>query len=244
MTQDAAVVDLDRERFYKSQQQAQAKARRDRLALTHGKGGKLAQLQPPLYDDYITTPQVVDYLGISRGTLTALVRIHSDELREAGYVGAGSGSLVRFSRRSVIHLALLLRPNASDQATKIKQMLGVYVPPPAAKQTRWAGHVSSCRTLLQKATEAAEDIQDSDPDEVWNSLSQLDRYSLQGMVVALGSLVPLDQEGIFAKLAALGDKAPVSDRTERADRGKQGHVARGLATLIPATRAEYEANEL
>lgn len=240
------VVD-GRERFYKAQERAQAKACADRLALTEGKGNTLEHLVPPLYDDNLTPPQVVEYLGISRGTLSALTRIHREELTAAGYKyteGAGSAMSQRFSRRSLLHLAILLRPNASEQSVRIKKALGISVAMPTNGPNRWAGHVTYCRSVLGKATELAEAIQESDPVENWNDLCQMDRYTLQTLLVALGTLVPLDQDGLFSYLAQLGDKVPVADRTDRADHGKQGHVARGLATLIPATRSEYEASEL
>lgn len=237
-------VALERERYHQAQQKAALRARDERLAMTEGKGDLLLQLHPALYDDRLTHLQVTSYLGITYSTLRALVRIHRDELQLAGYKPAAEAAAARFSRRAVLHLAMLLRPNASEQAVRIKKALGVYVPTQASRNQRWAGHVTACKHLLAKAAETAEAVQDVDPQEVWADLCQLDRWQLQALVVALSAMVPIDKEGVFAYLASVGDAVEVADRTERADYGKKGHVARGLAQLIPATRSEYEATSL
>lgn len=223
--------------YFKAQQQAQARARAERLALTEDQGDLLERLDPPIHADNLTTPQVTKYLGVSPGTIHALIRIHGEELKAAGYItGKTKQNAARFTRRSILHLALLLRPNASPQSTVIKKALGITVPTPSSSRGRWAGHVVACGHLLDKATELAMSVQEEDPQEVWNMLSGMERWHLQGVVVTLAAMLPLDQPGLFQYLADLGDKIKLSERS-------QG-TARGLASLIPATRSEYEANEL
>jgi len=76
-------------------------------------------------------------------------------------------------------------------------------------------------------------VKDEDPGEIWADLSTLDRYTLQGVVMALAALVPVDQPDVTRWLSTLAPR-----QQSDADRPEAG-VARGLALLVP-TRETFD----
>lgn len=207
--------------------------------MTENAADLLERLEPPLINDNLTVHEVCNYLGIGRSTLLGLTRIHSPELKEAGYVGSNKHAYSRFSRRSVIHLAMMLRPSTSHQANEIKKALGVYQPPRNV-QHRMAGHVTACKTQLDKAMELGQAVQEYDPQETWQELSEMGRWHLQVIIVALGAMLPLDQPGLLSFLQDCGENVPMCTRASQTNAHRGDSAGRGLAALIPQTKGEAE----
>lgn len=204
-----------------------ARERRRRIEATKGQEDLLAQLDPPIVADYLTGAQVCEYLGISRSALLAITRAHREELKEVGFIAGDPRTPSRFSRRAVLHVALILRVSTSARGREIKRALGMSdgTRESMPRQSQ-AAHVSACRAVLDRASEVAEAVQDIDPSEVWADLEGQDRWTLQAMIVALGAMLPLDQPGLRKHLNDLGRQTTSVDRQHTAD-------ARGLALLVP-----------
>jgi hypothetical protein len=216
-----------------SRKLAVSDAAKKRWRVSEGRETLLAELDPPLAGDTFTARQVCDYFGCSRSTLGALTRFNYTEMRELGYTPgrAGTVSTIAYPARSVLHVAMLMRPGSCDRADAIKKALGVWTPPTHGKRWRHKpparSHTQVCRRLLDRAFEVAEAVQDMDPAAVWEELGNLDRYELQGLVMTFGATLPLEQSGLRDYLARLG-------QVRGGRRGVQADAAStGLALLVP-----------
>lgn len=176
----------------------------------------------PLVGESATTSEVRALLGISATTLRNALNRHSDELRADGWDLTAD----TFTRRAVIRLALILRsPNAKAIAEAAGARYRVMKFTPGERLR----HVRRCQAIMDQSLEIAEAIKDEDPAENWQTLNGLDRYTLQGIVVALGALVQLDAAGHMHWLAAL----PPRHGWGGNGRDPRGGAASGLSMIIP-----------
>lgn len=199
-------------------------AAQQRLQLTLGAEHLLADLRPHVTREHMSLGSVAAYFRVDPWRVDALLAEFRVELSEVGY-RPDTG----FTRRAVLHMALLLPLNVSERADVLKRTLGAWVGRPggAAPLTT---HEQMCRELIGRAAELAEDVQDGDPGAVWAEVSGMGRHELQGVVVALAAMLPLDQAGLRAYLTRLGLSRLRAD-------GVASHPSRaaaaGLATLVP-----------
>ena len=197
-----------------------------RARITRGREYVLTDFEPEILRDDLTANEVADYFNISRSTLMVLTRRHAVELSQVGFQPGVRARPAIYSRRAIMHIALILRPRTSNRANEIAAALGV--------PRGWGGNVgvripseqrvAKCRRLLQWACEIAEGIQQEDPGDMWSELSDLSKRQLQELVVALGSLVPLDQPNLRRWLSEMGSRFTTD---------AEDSSAMGLALLIP-----------
>lgn len=207
----------------------------ERLRLTEGRENVLAQMNPPITKDWLTSREVIDYLGVTRSSLRLNADYHFAELRSVGYqTGDQKGKVSLFSRRAVLHIALITRQGGSARADSIKQALGTFRDR-TATPPRLTRHERMCADLLNDAYKTVEAVHDHDPIEVWASLETMDRFDLQATVVALAALVPEDHPGLRKFLSRLG----FDDLRAREVPAHPSRVAAaGLAVLIPHREEE------
>lgn len=204
-------------------------AAQQRLRATQGREHVL----PLLTAESLTTNEAAAYFKMNIKAVHYIAHAHRAELQAVGYERGtrGPGNDSRFSRRALLHVALIVKEGTSERADIIKQRLGVWTgrPSAAAKSTPSA-HELVCRELLRCAKRLAEEIQDSDPSHVWAELSAMDRHELQGVAVALAALLPLDQHGLQRYLTQVGlQYLRDNELTAHPSRA----AAAGLASLIP-----------
>lgn len=202
-----------------------------RQQLTQGRENLLAELRPHVTHEYLSLGALAAYFRVDPWRVDALLAEYRVELSAAGY-RPDTG----FTRRSVLHVALLLPLKVSERADVLKRSLGAWI----ARQPTFSApnvipnHERWCRGLLNTASELAEDAQDGDPAALWATVSGMDRHALQGVVVALAAMLPLDQSGLKGYLIQLG-LAAMRDREEPAHPSRA--AAAGLATLVPEPKA-------
>ncbi|PKQ59766.1 hypothetical protein B5566_02680 [Mycobacterium sp. MHSD3] len=207
----------------------------ERLQLSAGREHLLGELDPPITAVQTTAKQLCSYFGISYSALSANTARNRSELLAIGWKPYRSHEPSQYSRRAIIHIALILKQGSSVRADEIKKALGVWVEPGQGPKPRDAGrrtrrHEEHCRGLIRRAYGLIEAVQECSPDEVWDELAALDRHDLQALVVTLGALVPSDVEGLQRYLVGLG-------RDEMRSRGTVVHPSRtaglGLTRLVP-----------
>lgn len=181
----------------------------------------------PVVAGTMTIPEVCDYFGISRSTLTNIARQYYEELIEVGYMPGSVTQPTRYSELALAHVAMILRPSTSDQAMTIQKALGIYrAPRGAVKVHNQSGaHVKVCGRVLDEAYKLISEIREDDPEEVWKTLEKRNRHELQVLTVALAALVPNDRGGLRAWLAEIG----LGIRSDA-----QNKAAVGLASLVPS----------
>lgn len=179
-------------------------AAQQRLRATKGQEHVLPLLMASA--EWLTTNEAAAYFQVNTKVVHYIARTHYAELQAVGYERGtrGPGNDSRFSRRALLHMALIVKEGTSERADIIKQRLGVWTGRPSAPQSMPSAHEQVCRELLRCAKRIAEEIQDSDPKHVWDELSAMDRHELQGVTVALAALLPLDQHGLHKYLTQVG----------------------------------------
>ncbi|PJE23627.1 MAG: hypothetical protein CK431_10245 [Mycobacterium sp.] len=205
---------------------AREKRRRGaRTRITRGREYVLADVHPEILRDDLTANEVADYFGISRSTLLVTTRRHAEELQEVGFVPGAGPKPSRYSRRSVMHLALIMRPATSKRANQIATALGVRRGTMGSVGLRvpLPEKVLECRALLARSYEVIEAVRQQDPIDVAAELSAMSKRDLQSMVVALSALVPIDTPDLRRWLAEMGSRYTDADDSS----------AMGLALLIP-----------
>jgi hypothetical protein len=222
------VIDIETDLTEQARIKREKRRGRTRLRITRGRECVLADLEPPILRDDLTPAEVSDYFGVSRSTLLVIARRHLAELLQVGYQQSAGPKAATYSRRAILHVALIMRPSTSKRANEIVTALGVrrgtsgnvgLRVPPLEK-------VVECRELLERVYGVAEAVREEDPSEVWAELSTAGKRELQGMVVALSALVPLDQPGLRRWLSEMGSRYTDADDSS----------AMGLALLIPETK--------
>ena len=232
-----------RAKYERAQRQRAQREMDARLQLTEGRDDLLAgpTFNPPLLDNGrgMTTNQVCEWLSTNKATLLSITKNHETELRRVGFVPGHNHMPNRFSRRAIMHVALLMR-TPTERANQIKRRLGV----PANVRRRGA-HTTSCAAMLPKALEVAEDVKETDPVEVWERLCAMDRWQLQAVIVALGTMVPANatDNQRLRYLTELGSTIPREARLEERN-PKWANAARGLALLVTATHDEQCVNDM
>jgi hypothetical protein len=209
-------------------------AARQRLRLTKDQDYLLATLQPAVTADWLKTSEVIAYFRVSPKVVHYMTHAHRTELQAVGFErgAGGAGNESRFSRRAVLHMALVMREGTSERADVIKRALGAWTGRPSTRQQHVGipDHERASRELLRHAKRIAEDTQDGDPTAVWDALSGMDRHDLQGVTVALAALLPLDQHGLHKYLTQVGlQHLRDTDQPVHPSRA----AAAGLAALIP-----------
>jgi hypothetical protein len=200
-----------------------------RWAATENHPNLLATLTPPLIGERFDARQLRDYLQVSQTTLMRVVKYHHDEMLTLGYTPGGpTRRPTTYPPRAVLHIALIMRPGTSARADQIKKALNQPTTP--SPETVAQIHSHTCHRILSEAFTIAEAVQDLDPADVWHELRGMDRYDLQALAVALGALVPLDQNGLRGYLHKVG-----RDHLRERGQGSNGRDASvtGLAVLIP-----------
>lgn len=208
-----------------------------RLQLSAGREHILAELDPPITAEWTTGKDLCAYFGISHSALSANTARNRAELMGIGWKPFRSHEPSQFSRRAIIHIALILKQGGSVRADEIKKALGMWVTPGGAQTPapldaarRSRRHEDYCRGLIRRAYAVTEAVQECGPDEVWTELEALGRHDLQALVVTMGALIPTDVAGLQRYLVDLG-------RDEMRSRGSAVHPARtaglGLTRLIP-----------
>lgn len=209
----------------RARDQRESRERLMRLEITRGREYVLADIDPPLLRDDLTGAEVSDYFNVSRSTVIGTARRHRTEMLEVGYQ---PGNRAVFTRRAVLHVALLFHHQTSAKANEVAAALGVdrvpiIKPGPDAPSER---RVRECRTLLRHAGEIAEAVQQESPQLLWEDLNALDDHTLRSLVVTLGALVPLDRPNIRQWLSDMGARLVE-------DQGTADASAIGLTLLIP-----------
>ncbi|AER47619.1 hypothetical protein DS6A_65 [Mycobacterium phage DS6A] len=208
-----------------------------RFSLTGGKAvDVLAEHRPAIIADGVREAAVAAYLRVSREVLSVLTVQHRDELTEAGYEYAAG----LFSRRAILHVALLLAPGQSDRADMLRRTLGDWASdrpfrPGSAPTAVVTEHEVACRDLIGKASELVEQVHDGDAGQAWADLEALDRHTLQGLAVALAAMVNTEEPVLRHCLIRAGLRAGEIE-------GVAVHPSRaaafGLAALVPTAGAE------
>lgn len=177
-----------------------------------------------------TRDQVEALMGAehSRTALRSVFRGHRAELLADGY----DGPTDTFTRRAVLRVALLMR---SDQARAIADAAcrahQAATADRDAAAVAGAQHVQRCRATLDTAFDVACRVTEEDPAEAWAFLSDMDRYGLQLVTVALAAMLSGDSSnGVTGWLASLPPLT--SDR-----RSRLGRAAIGLSMLTPQPEA-------
>lgn len=207
-------------------------AAQQRLRLTKDREQLLSALQPAITAERLTTSETVAYFRVNVKAVHYIAGAHRAELQAVGFEGGvgGPGNESTFSRRAVLHVALIMREGTSERADVIKRALGVWTGRPSQAGFVVPEHEQRCRDLLRRAKKIAEAAQDSDPKRVWAQLSDMGREELRGVTVALAALLPLDQHGLHKYLTQVGLQ-------HLRDNDQQAHPSRaaaaGLAVLIP-----------
>lgn len=219
-----------------SREAKRAREVRRRFEVTEGCEHILGELYPPLTEDGLTAIEVANYFDISRSSLRAITLTHGDELRDVGYTPGDNRRMSRFTRRAVLHIALMMRPATSQQANAIKERLGVQPPTTAVnprRRLRDADHIDRCRRLIDSGVNLVIEVRDQDPDEVWNWLERQNRSDLQGLVATLAAMVPEDSRPL--KWLAELERSKTTDAATviHGDSSMAAIAARGLAMLIP-----------
>lgn len=205
-------------------------AAQQRLRATRGQEHILPLLMASA--EWLTTNETAAYFHLNTKAVHYIARTHYAELQAVGYERGtpGPGNDSKFSRRALLHVALIVKEGTSERADIIKQRLGVWTGRPSAPQSTPSAHEQVCRELLRCAKRIAEEIQDSDPKQVWVELSTMDRHELQGVTVALAALLSLDQHGLQKYLTQVGLQY-LRDNDIPAHPSRA--AAAGLASLIP-----------
>lgn len=168
---------------------------------------------------YPSIADVAAFFDIGASTLSRLLRTFPEEFAHDGWTAPGSrGGKDRWTDRAVVRAALLLDDVQSVPAAEIRYLLGVDALPVAfcSRDRR----IKQCEKVFADAMAVVEDVHgESSPVEVWRRFQEMPRYELQALAVALAALVPDDVPGMGAFLREIG--------------GQHGHVAEGLAQLIP-----------
>lgn len=175
--------------------------RLNRAALKKQERRTLYAANTSILDDFIgdtetlTTRELCELLHIRADTtMRNVMRYHRDELEADGYnpVGdpAGGGT---FNRRAIIRVAMMVRKPTSQIAGKIAEAAGARYERIAFGDGNNGAHASRCSSIIDRAAAVAVAVHDEDPAEVWAELNGLDRYTLQGVVVTLAAMVPVDQ---------------------------------------------------
>lgn len=175
------------------------------------------------------TPSIADvaaFFDIGASALTTLLRKFPDEFARDGWTAARSRSgKDRWTDRAVLRAALLLDDVESAPAAEIRYRLDVAALPVAFSSREY--RITQCEKLFTQAMAIVEDVHgDSSPVDIWRRFQEMPRYELQALTVALAALVPDDVPGTGSFLRSIG--------------GRHGHVAEGLAQLIPVRSTLYE----
>ena len=138
-----------------------------------------------------TVNNVCNYLGVNRQMVFSVTKRHGAELRSVGYLAGTGATRSSFSRRSVLHVAMLLPAKVAGKPRELREKLGVWVErkPPLHDTT----HLGSCRAAIEKAIEMAGAVREQDPADNWSDLGRLDRWQLHAVIVALASMVGEDK---------------------------------------------------
>lgn len=203
-----------------------------RLRITKGREALLATLQPAITKPRLTTSETIAYFRVNKKVVHYIAHAHRAELQAVGHERGegGRGHESTFSRRAILHMALIMREGTSERGDVIKRALGEWAGRLADAKYAASEHEKACREMMRHAKQLAEDTQDGDPAEVWATLESLGRYELQGVAVALAALLPLDQHGLYKYLSQVGLQY-------LRDNDLQMHPSRaaaaGLSVLIP-----------
>ena len=170
--------------------------------------------------------QIAEYFGISRSGVLSITKRYGTELREVGYIPGFGQMKSSFSRRAVLHVAMLLRPNTSDVAKKLRMKMGVWVDhKPTAEDL---SHRGSCKGAIDKAIETIANVRDIDPHDMWTDLNRLDRWQIQAVAVALATMVPDD-----LTISQLQHYLTDMSKHYRWETGDNPAAAHGLTKLTP-----------
>lgn len=175
--------------------------------------------------------QTADYLGISKSALMTITRTYGDELREVGYL-AGVGVRSAMSRRAILHVAMLVRPNTSDVAKELRRQMGVWID--KKPHPNDVAHIQRCRAALEKVMEVIVDVRDIAPEDLWKSLGKVDRWTLQALVMALATMV--DDEATYGDLTTYLTEI---SRITRWDK-KNANPGHGLSKLAQPKKKETQ----
>lgn len=198
-----------------------AQERRDKLV---GRVDVLDELRVGQLEFLVGCPSIADvaaFFDIGASTLSRLLRTFPQEFAHDGWTAPGSrGGKDRWTDRAVVRAALLLDEVQSVPAAEIRYLLGVDALPVAFSNRNRDRRIKQCEKVFADAMAVVEDVHgESSPVEVWRRFQEMPRYELQALAVTLAALVPDDVPGMGAFLREIG--------------GQHGHVAEGLAQLIP-----------
>lgn len=202
---------------------------RDRRHKLVGRVDVLDELLDGQVDFLAGSPSIADvaaFFDIGASTLSRLLRMFHDEFTRDGWIAPRCrGGKDRWSDRAIVRAALLLDEVESAPAAEIRYRLDVAALPVAFDNRAY--RITQCEKLFAQAMATVEDVHgDSSPVDIWRRFQEMPRYELQALAVALAALVSDDAPGTGSFLRSIG--------------GRDGHVAEGLAQLIPVRSSLYE----
>lgn len=200
--------------------------KRERRGLLAGNTAILDQFEPRI-GETATLDEVAELLGVeaTSGTLRNVLNRHSDELLADGWDRLRD----TFTRRAIIRLAQIMRSDKARAITEAASARYRVISFGSARDR--LQHTRRCQAVMDQALEIAERIKDEDPAENWQLLNGLDRYTLQAVIIALGSIVQLEAPGPLRWLQAIAPRHHVGG-------GRQdGQAASGLALIVPTPEA-------
>jgi hypothetical protein len=159
------------------------KARDARLEASAGRADLV-----DLEDDSSTVANVCVYLGVSREMVFGITKRYGHELRSVGYIPGTGSQRSAFTRRSVLHVAMLLPAKVGGRPRELREKLGVWTDKKPAIHDM--SHMGSCRAAIEKAIETIDNVREIDPADVWTDLNRLDRWQLQAIVITLAAMIP------------------------------------------------------